>query len=86
MIVLYRAEHSPAADRIEDRLRDLVVRYRVELTGGESADRPAIWDQRRIEGEAALARYLDELEQFVAEWRKFESDACYLEDDGTVCV
>jgi hypothetical protein len=85
MIVLYRAQRSPRADRIEERLRELAVGYRVEILGSEAADRPVIWDQRRIEGETALVRYFEELERFVAEWRKFESDACYLEDDGTVC-
>jgi hypothetical protein len=85
VIVLYRAQCAPRADRIEERLQDLAVGYRVEILGNEVADRPVIWDQRRIEGETALARCIEELERFVAEWRKFESDACYLEDDGTVC-
>lgn len=85
MIVLHRAQHSPRADWIEERLQQLAVGYQVKILGSEAADRPVIWDQRRIEGEAALVRYLEELEKFVAEWRKFESDACYLEDDGTVC-
>lgn len=85
MIVLYRAQHSPRADGIEERLQHLAVGYRVEILSNEAADRPVIWDQRRIEGEPALSRYLEDLEKFVAEWRKFESDACYLEDDGTVC-
>lgn len=78
---------------ILDALDELVLAHRVihldehnpsPLPGGITL--PAIRDgDRIIEGEAGIAAYLLEIEAFAAAWNKFQSDTCYLDDDGTVC-
>jgi hypothetical protein len=46
---------------------------------------PAIRDNgQMINGPAAISAYLKDLEKFVADWRRFQSDSCYI-DDGEVC-
>jgi len=32
-----------------------------------------------------IPAFLDQLTRDMAEWSRFQSDACYIEDDGTVC-
>lgn len=69
------------AEAVTTVLDELVLAY-----GVEDADGPlAIVDgQTRIE-EADLSAYLDDLRRFVSDWHKFQVDACYLEDDGSIC-
>jgi glutathione S-transferase len=94
MIELYRLANSQLGEAIEAALRDMVVAYEriivepgqapAELPAGTTL--PAIrHDDRLISGQAALVAYLSELEQFVADWRRFQSDACYVDEDGEVC-
>ena len=85
-IKLYRPAHSPAADDLEAALRELVVAYKVIVVNAANTPLPAIHDEGQvIIGPAALARYLRELEKIVADWRKYQGDACYIGDDGEVC-
>jgi hypothetical protein len=85
-IELYRPAHSPAADDLETALRKLVVAHKVIVVNAAHTPLPAIHDEGQvITGPAALARYLQELEKIVADWRKYQGDACYINDDGEVC-
>ena len=93
MLTLYRNPKCPDADEVEEILRDMVLAYRVELV------EPGSWPGRRAEdpspalregdrlivGREAILRHLSALESWVADWRRFQSDACYLDDDGEVC-
>jgi hypothetical protein len=94
MIELFRAEHDLEADRIEDALRDLCAAYRVHrcdsadaaATLGEGATLPALREDERVAwGSVAIAAFLDETGRALEGWRKFQTDACYLDDDGNVC-
>ena len=94
MIKLYRLANSQPGDALEAALRDLVVAYELIVVEPEQEPAalpagtplPAIQhDERLISGQTALAAFLTELEQFVADWRRFQSDACYVDDDGEVC-
>ena len=38
-----------------------------------------------VAGEENLLRYLDELRDLLGEWDRFGSDACYIEEDGSIC-
>ena len=43
---------------------------------------PALKDNGKlIEGAEAIEIYLQELDEFVASWRWFQSDACYCDED-----
>ena len=46
---------------------------------------PAVLDSGRWVAAPELSTYIGELGHTVALWRKFQSDACYIDDDGSVC-
>jgi len=87
MIELQRTADSPTADDIEERLRDLVVAHKVVVVDAEgpAADLPVISDGKLTARGAEIPGFLDQLTRDMAEWSRFQSDACYIEDDGTVC-
>jgi hypothetical protein len=89
MIQIVRELHSSQADAIEAEFRELVLGYERVLSSPGGADAPglpAIRDgERLVSGEAQIAEYLKELKRFVRDWRTFEGDYCYVDDDGDVC-
>ena len=46
---------------------------------------PALQDGREIFTGPAIAPHLRELERVMAEWQKYQSDSCYVGDDGQAC-
>ena len=94
MIRLYRPEKCPSCADIEAKLKELVIAYQLITVGSEEqpdglpADTPlpAITDDGKIfTGQPDISHYLGDLERFVTDWRRFQSDACYLDDDGETC-
>jgi hypothetical protein len=94
MIKLYRTPDSSLADEVEAALQDMVIAHEVVAVGGAAADAvpaeatalPALVDDGEVvTGEAALRRRLESLRSLMNDWDRFQSDACYIEDDGTVC-
>lgn len=88
MIELLRAPGSADSDWIEAALKELVLGYeRREIALHEApAPLPAIrHDGRLISGREQLLAYLEELEQLAHDWRRFQADACYIDDDGETC-
>jgi hypothetical protein len=94
MIELYRPVNCPTCTGIETALKEMVVAYKViSLAAGQTTQAlpaetrlPALKDNGQIiTGQAAIAAHLRELERFVADWRRFQADACYLDGDGKVC-
>jgi len=80
MIELRRPQESKFADEVEQRLRDLVVAFRVvegdngavEITDGSQA----------AEGQEAVTTFMDELDAELRLGRQFQSDACYLDPNN----
>lgn len=94
MIELYRPVHCPDCTKIEEALKELVVAHKIiTLEPGRPATEltpdtplPAIKDEGQIiTGQAAIDAYLVNLEKIVADWRRFQSDACYIDDNGGIC-
>ncbi|MBI1881210.1 MAG: hypothetical protein HYR94_23770 [Chloroflexi bacterium] len=94
MIKLYRPVNCLDCADIEAVLQELVVAHKVIVVeAGQSVDDldvgvalPAIADNgQTISGPAAISAYLKELANFVADWRRFQSDSCYLGEDGKAC-
>ncbi len=89
MIELFRNEHDPEADWVEAALRELVLEYRrVVVPPGEAGDMtlPALRQDDRISaGKQALLAHLGELEELAEAWRRFQSDSCYVDNDGATC-
>jgi len=92
MILLYRRPEDPWADEIQDTLDDLVIAYEVESVESEASlpsdvpELPALRDDEAVvTGEEALRNHLDDLRALMADWDRFQSDACYVEEDGSIC-
>ena len=92
MIVLYRRPADPWADEVQEALDDMVIAYETEVVRDAEAppddvpETPALRDDGAVvTGEAALRDHLEELRRLMADWDRFQSDACYVEDDGSIC-
>ena len=93
MIKLYREENSAQADIVEAEFRELVLGYdRVVMDASEArrlfgADitLPVITNNERIVSGEGIKTYIKELTQLVRDWRRFQSDACYVDEDGESC-
>ena len=92
MITLYRRADDAWADEVQTALDEMVIAYETETVTDDAAlpddvpDTPALRDDGEvITGEAALRTHLEELQELMNDWDRFQSDACYIEDDGTVC-
>lgn len=94
MITLFRTADCPRCRRIQDALEDLAVAHRVVVVVEGRAGLPAevasaerlpvlLDDGERFVGAEAILKHLEGLEAFSALWYKFQSDACYCdEEDG----
>jgi hypothetical protein len=94
MIEVLREEKSAQGDWIEAELREMVLGYERVITTPDTARQalgpqhslPAIKNGERIaSGKDELMAYLKELESVAREWRTFQGDWCYLDDQGEVC-
>lgn len=92
MIELVRTPDSAAGAAVQEKLAELVVAHRVVVVepGQPSplngTPLPAIVDAGRvISGKAELEAYLGELGKEMERWRRFQVDACYIDDDGETC-
>lgn len=94
MIEVFRETESAQADWIEAELREMVLGYeRVVITPADAKTRlgsqhslPAIKNGERIaSGKEGLMVYLRELEGLAQQWRAFQGDWCYVDDQGDVC-
>jgi hypothetical protein len=92
MITLYRRPESTRADEVQEALDEMVIAYETESMENETAlpedvpELPALRDDGEIvTGEEALDEHLDALRELMNDWDRFQSDACYIEDDGSIC-
>ena len=90
MIKMYREEKSAYADTLEAEFRDLVLGYdRVVIDAKEAVQAfgadvslPVLTDNARIVSGDQIPAYIKELTQLIHLWRRFQSDCCYIDDDG----
>ena len=88
MITLHvPADRSELDIEIEQDLIDLVLAHSVEISDGGSVPcgLPALKDGKTWIPAEDLRGHMRELSAVAASWRKFQSDACYLNDDGSIC-
>lgn len=92
MITLYRVDHCHACDEIEEALRDLVIAHNIvnvekarppELAGKEPP--VVIEGDNVVSGQPALRDYLAQLTRDAELWRKYQSDVCYIDEQGNPC-
>lgn len=92
MITLYRRPDNAWADEIQEALDEMVIAYETETIAEEKSppedvpSLPALRDDENvITGGAALRDHLDQLRDLMANWGRFQSDACYVDEEETVC-
>jgi len=90
MILLYRKENCAFCDEIEETLREIVMAYKIgnlkDLPESKLKNIPLLIDaERSVFGKKAIYEFLDEAKKLMVQWQKFQSDSCYLDDDGKVC-
>ena len=87
MIEVHVSPVERSTTEIEAALVDLVVAHRVVTSDGANVpvQLPAVFEGGRWYGTDELGDYVTELRSTVALWRKYQSDACYVEDDGSIC-
>jgi hypothetical protein len=94
MIELYRPVDCPSCADIEEALKEMVLAHRViTVENGNlpaslpvGTPLPALRDEGQIiTGSQALKDHLQYLKHIAFEWRKYQSDSCYIHDDGGIC-
>ena len=95
MITLYRKANCGYCNDIEEELKELVIAHSVINIEEDAAciDKnhlnisiPFIEDDGKIiSGSKEIKSYLEELNKFVSLWRKYQTDACYIDDDEKTC-
>lgn len=92
MVTLYRGPDDSVADEIQNALEEMVIAHEtvtVENLTSLPDDVPCLPalrdDEEVITGKDALRSHLNDLRDLMKDWNKFQSDACYVEDDGTIC-
>jgi hypothetical protein len=92
MVELYRAVESAWSDEIEGALKEMVIAHRV-ITVHEGQKLPAslnelpalCYEGQCYTGQAIIKRQLAELAHFITVWGKYQSDSCYIDEDGKSC-
>lgn len=94
MIAFFRTRDCPGYRAIQETLEQLSLAHKVVIVSGESKSsgtlppntRPPVLvdDGQVIQGIQAIIAHLEELEDSKARWEKFQSDACYCDDQGKI--
>ena len=92
MIKLYREDSDLRADTIEAELRELVLGYDCVVINEKEAAQlfddatlPVITNNERTVSGDDIPAYIKELKQLMRDWQRFQSDACYVDEDGETC-
>ena len=94
MLTLYRTPEDELGLQIENKLRDIVIAHNVKIihTREEIPDDmeydslPVLIDNGNcISGETELIQHIEVLKKLMKDWDKFQSDACFMDDDGRIC-
>jgi hypothetical protein len=93
MITFFRTPDCPGCGEIQDILEELCLAHKVILLQGnnniselpQGTHPPVLVDgDEVIQGPEAIVAHLEWLEGFKALWEKYQSDACYCDEEGRV--
>lgn len=92
MVTLYRRPDDPWADEIQESLDEMVIAYETELIEAGAAPPedvetlPALRDDGEVvTGKSDLRKHLETLRSLMADWDRFQSDTCYVDENGEPC-
>lgn len=85
MLTLHHKPGNTDSERIKQKLEDLCLAFKIELTDGKEA--PCLSDSSGdIKGDKEIASYLEELERELNFQRSLSGDGCYIDpQSGEVC-
>jgi len=92
MLKFYKTEGCTGCQDIEDALKELCIEHQVTVVK-ETNDIPSfipsgtrlpflVDEGLLLEGTDDIIDHLSELEEFKDQWYKFQSDACYCDEEG----
>lgn len=84
MIELHRPPVSADADAVAGKLAEMVVAHRI--VEDQSLPAPVLVDgAMTATGPREIEAFLATLRRDLDDWSRFQTDACYLDDEGRVC-
>ncbi|MBD3425879.1 MAG: hypothetical protein GF409_01455 [Candidatus Omnitrophica bacterium] len=94
MIYFYRTRDCKWCQAVQDALEEMVLAHKViTLEKGEKLPEslpegskpPVLVDEKQVvKGSDNIRKHLEKLEKFKALWEKFQTDACYCDEEGNV--
>ncbi|MCM8797375.1 MAG: hypothetical protein NC923_05835 [Candidatus Omnitrophica bacterium] len=94
MLIFYRTEDCQGCKGIQSTLEAMRVAHKVVIVkkgpisvpGASSKVMPPVLIDEKIviEGKDKIVSYLEKFEEFMQEWYKFQSDACYCDEEGNI--
>jgi len=84
MITLKGDPRKEATQRVRERIASLCLWVQDECSE-EGQELVLSAPDFLVRGEKGIQEKLDELEEYKAEWDRFQSDACYVNKDGSTC-
>jgi hypothetical protein len=91
MINFYKHENCPDCDEFEEKLIEIVIAHNVCSLKSKTAEKLQLNNASIIEGKIKVSGhreiriYIREIIKIMQLWQKFQSDACYLDDDNKIC-
>lgn len=86
MITLHRHKTDSKAEEIEQKFRDLVLAYRVKTISEEESGPYIIDGNQKIENDAEMESWFQQLERELQWQRSLSGDGCYIDPEtGGVC-
>jgi len=92
MIIFYRTKTCSGCDIIEDELKRMRLACEIMISQEgcspprplDNTDKPPVLidNGQVVRGTKAIIAHLGKLEEFKRLWEKFQSDACYCDDEG----
>ena len=93
-MAFFRTADCPGCEAIQEVLQDLCIAHRVVIVPEnakpdeslpDAAKPPMLVDDDKvIQGNKNIIAYLEELKGFRELWYKFQSDACYCDENGSI--
>lgn len=94
MITFYRTKHCKGCQGIQTILEEMTLAHEVVIVEKSNEDIPGLPpgirppammdDKELIKGKRAIFAHLEEMEGFKEQWYKFQSDACYCDEEGNI--
>lgn len=94
MLILYRTKDCPGCKGIQSTIEAMALAHKIvivkngpiSLPGIPSGMKPPVLvdEKEVVQGKENILRHLEELEEFKEQWYKFQSDACYCDEEGNI--